>query len=133
MSDLRNIPTPQLRESIATFKSDIVTLEQRKTESESRAASIRGELGNQRTRLNNFTQELERRTRPAPVPRVSDHALLRYIERVKGVDLDAMRAGILTPEITAAIQVGATRVKIEGVTFVIEGNVIVTTFSGGAA
>lgn len=33
--------------------------------------------------------------RGSPVAMVSDHALLRYLERVKGVDIDALRAEIL--------------------------------------
>lgn len=45
---------------------------------------------------------------------VTDHALVRYMERVKGIDLDAVRREILTPERVAMIKAGAVRIKIEG-------------------
>lgn len=48
------------------------------------------------------------------VPHVSDHALLRFLERVKGVDLDAIRAEILSPLVKCAIKAGASAVIIDG-------------------
>jgi hypothetical protein len=59
-------------------------------------------------------------------PSVSDHALLRFIGRVLGVDLDALRARILTPTVAAAIKAGARAVTVEGTRFVVKGGVIVT-------
>tara|TARA_B100002049_G_scaffold210911_1_gene173627 strand:+ start:525 stop:752 length:228 start_codon:yes stop_codon:yes gene_type:complete len=36
-------------------------------------------------------------------PRVSDHALVRYLERVRGLDVEAIRAEILTPRTVDAM------------------------------
>jgi len=61
--------------------------------------------------------------------RVSDHALLRWLERVEGVDLVALRH-----RITKAVQRGAEEraegVRIDGVTFKLAynpGETVVTT------
>jgi hypothetical protein len=58
---------------------------------------------------------------------VSDHAVVRYLERVMGFDIDALRARIMTPTIERAIRSGVARVRIpEGVVVVREG--IITSF-----
>lgn len=62
----------------------------------------------------------------AACPRVSDHAVLRYLERVKGLDIEKIRSEILTPDIAAAIRAGATAVTISGARFPVRGGVIVT-------
>lgn len=59
-------------------------------------------------------------------PSVSDHAVLRYLERIMGVDVEAIRAGLLTNDVKAAIRAGATSVTIEGVKFRVVGSKIVT-------
>jgi len=59
-------------------------------------------------------------------PQVSDHAVLRYLQRVKGLDVDAVREEILTPAVHAAIRAGATRVSVEGVEFVVSDGVVTT-------
>lgn len=43
-------------------------------------------------------------------PYVSDHALLRWMERYLEMDLEAVRASILTPERRAAIEAGASAI-----------------------
>lgn len=62
----------------------------------------------------------------SPIPTVSDHAIIRYLERIKNVDMDAIRAEILTPERASAIRAGACRININGFSFVVKGNVICT-------
>jgi hypothetical protein len=53
-------------------------------------------------------------TRAPITPRVSEHALLRYLERVYGLDVEALRREILTPEICGQIAAGAVTVTIRG-------------------
>jgi hypothetical protein len=66
-------------------------------------------------------------------PTVSDHALLRYLQRVKGVDLDAIRAEILSPTMRAAIQAGASAVNINGHLYAIRNDgCVVTVLPAGA-
>jgi hypothetical protein len=49
---------------------------------------------------------------------VTDHALMRFIERVGGVDLTSFRDHI-AELVRAAIAIGATQVSIDGFTYVI--------------
>jgi hypothetical protein len=46
----------------------------------------------------------EKAYRGSPVAMVSDHALLRYIERVKGVDVEALREEMLGEGRREAVQ-----------------------------
>jgi hypothetical protein len=83
-------------------------------------------IGDLRARLGQVRVELQRRLRPSPEPRVSDHALLRYIERVYGVDVDAARSEIMTPAIVTALKSGASAVTVKGIRMVAKEGVIVT-------
>lgn len=77
-------------------------------------------------------QELAKRLKPASEPKVSDHALLRYIERIMEIDIEAIRASILTDAVKGALNAGATGVTVNGVKFVSNGErVLVTVLSEG--
>ena len=58
---------------------------------------------------------------------ISDHAILRYIERKFKLNIDDIRNEILTPERYSAIKAGATKIKTEYVDFIIKDNTIVTS------
>lgn len=65
--------------------------------------------------------------------KVSDHALLRYIERAMGVDLDKFRAAILTEQNRKAIEfAGDCTIKSGGVEFVVKNRTVVTVIAKGA-
>lgn len=72
------------------------------------------------------------RGRTTPPNQVSDHAVLRWLARRYGLDVEAERAKIDALTDTA-VRAGATMVKVEGVQFVIKGGRIVTTLEGGMA
>lgn len=66
--------------------------------------------------------------------KVSDHALLRYIERVMGADLDKFRAAILTEQNRKAIEfAGDCTIKSGGVEFVVKNRTVVTVIAKGVA
>ena len=66
-------------------------------------------------------------TRSAPEPIVSEHALLRYLERKMGVDFDALRQEILAGGTSKAISfVNSGRVQKNGMTLIIKNNVVLT-------
>lgn len=79
-----------------------------------------------RARLSVVASEYEKRTRKAPEPRLSDHALLRYLERVFDLDLALIRAEIMTPAVVDAVRSGASAVTVNGVKFVCDKGTIVT-------
>lgn len=57
---------------------------------------------------------------------LTEHALIQYLERIKGFDLNPFRDEILTPEILAAVATGAQSVKARGATFKVQNGMIVT-------
>lgn len=68
---------------------------------------------------------------------VSDHALVRYIERVHGIDIDQLRE-IVADLVREAAEVGATKFSVDGFTYAIAhqriGNeAVVTTVLPGAS
>jgi hypothetical protein len=62
---------------------------------------------------------------------ITDHALLRYIERVHGVDVERLKAQILNDFVRSAIKGGANVIKTKECTFMVEHGRIVTTLTHG--
>lgn len=63
--------------------------------------------------------------------RVSDHAIVRWLERVRGVDIEAFRAEIVAT-VQAAVDAGAKQISVGGVTYILDG-AVVTTVSPNAS
>lgn len=62
-------------------------------------------------------------------PFVTEHALLRYLQRAKGIDLEAIEREILTPERVSMIKnIGQERceLKANGLRFVIQDSAVIT-------
>lgn len=60
-----------------------------------------------------------------PVAHVTDHAVLRYLERVKGIDIEAVRAE-LGHVVDKAIEMGAGATIVDGVKYVLRDRCVVT-------
>lgn len=98
-----------------------------KAEMATRLGGVEVEAQRIRSRLGQITAELERRAaNDAMVPTISDHALLRYIERVCGVNVEDLKAELLTDAVVLAIKSGASAVKSPVGTMVIKGSTVVT-------
>lgn len=62
-------------------------------------------------------------------PRVSDHALIRYMERVMGLNFDNMRKRILNEDVRNAMDIGASQIPCpddDSLALVIEGHCVKT-------
>lgn len=59
---------------------------------------------------------------------ISEHAILRYLERVKGIDLKTVEDEILTEELKSTVSIlgGNGKYPIEGCRAVLKNNTIVT-------
>lgn len=67
---------------------------------------------------------------------VSDHAVLRYLERVKGIDVEAVRREIAEagPIVDAAAKIGCDTVKLgNGARLKLKGNTVATVLPKRAA
>jgi hypothetical protein len=112
------------RDKLGRVDADIEAI---KSEMASRLSGLNDEAQKLRTQLGQVNSEIARReARDAMVPTISDHALLRYIARVHGIDTDAMKAALLTEKLVAAIMGGATGMRTPDGTFVINGSTVVT-------
>lgn len=60
---------------------------------------------------------------------VTDHAILRYCERLYGVDFDPFRASILKT-VEQAAKAGASSVYADGFTYVIQNGSVITVLEG---
>ncbi|WP_319519657.1 hypothetical protein [uncultured Martelella sp.] len=61
------------------------------------------------------------------VPVVTDHAVLRFIERVHGLDTEAIRA-IIANRCEAGVRLGASAVIAENAKFILRGETVVTCY-----
>jgi len=59
-------------------------------------------------------------------PRVSDHAVIRYLERIHGFNFEDQRKELLSNEVIEAMKVGVKTIKRDGYSLVLKGNVVVT-------
>lgn len=64
--------------------------------------------------------------------RVTDHALLRYLERAKGIDVESVRAGleaqlVRTGNAAGKLGVDTYMVHYDGVTFIVRKGFVTTT------
>jgi len=59
-------------------------------------------------------------------PGVTDHAVIRYLERKHGFNFEGTRKEMLTPTVLAAMNMGAGSVKTEGGVLKIQGKTVVT-------
>lgn len=61
---------------------------------------------------------------------VSDHAVLRYLERVKGIDIEATRAEMQSKALDTAVAIGCDTVILgNGARLKLVGDVVQTVFS----
>lgn len=60
-----------------------------------------------------------------PVAHVTDHAVLRYLQRVKGIDVDAARLE-LGHVVDRAIEAGAGATVIDGIRYVLDEITVIT-------
>ncbi|MBR9819363.1 MAG: hypothetical protein GYB51_00010 [Rhodobacteraceae bacterium] len=59
------------------------------------------------------------------LPNVTDHAVLRHLERVKGFDIEAVRTEIAR-KTERGVRLGAASVLIDGFRYVLRGGSVVT-------
>lgn len=126
--DIKDQTSVELQQSRADLSSKIERCNENVGRLSAEMSAMQVEVQKLVSRASAIDTELERRTRPAPEVRLSEHALLRFIERICDIDVEEIRARILSPAVVAAVQAGASAVTIENVKFIVKGNTIITTF-----
>lgn len=59
-------------------------------------------------------------------PRISDHAMLRYLQRKYKVDFNELRNEILTESVISAINLGASAITVDGFKLMIHDKCVTT-------
>ena len=107
--------TDQIIKSIKVINREIEKAERAKLESENRLTNLHAKLESENAAL----MESQK-------PKVSEHAINRYLERKYGIDMKKIRKEIMTPSVIDAINAGATSIKVDGIKFPVKNGVIVT-------
>jgi hypothetical protein len=122
--------TPDLVGEIEDLKSKIETIHGRISEHQREMTALQGEVAQMEATRRSLLAELERRSRPTEDVRITDHALLRYVERVFKIDVDALKRQILTDGVTKGIENGASTITVNGIQFRVKDRSIVTVIGG---
>ena len=104
----------------------ITRLESQKERLSQCVAEMKSERGRVADELSRANTALARRQTAPQAPKVSAHALLRFIERVLEIGVALIEQTILSPANLAAIEAGATRITVDGIGLVIKDKVVVT-------
>ena len=114
--------------------NNLKSLQTRKLQLESELASCRDEISYRSKRESNIQQslrhineEMSKLTEKQPV--VSEHATLRYLERVMGIDVEGVKKKMLSErnkKIIKTITSGKIPLKDSGFTLVVKDKVIVS-------
>lgn len=118
--------------------SEINFLNRRISEIEDRLSSLRKQDKNlkkqireEERRLLTAKEKLERLTKKAEEPILTDHALVRYIERVKGIDIAQMKKEILNDKLRDLIStLGNGKFPCDGFTAIVKDNQVITILDG---
>ncbi|MFN3858396.1 MAG: hypothetical protein ACK4RV_11680 [Caulobacter sp.] len=63
--------------------------------------------------------------------RVSDHAVVRFLERAQGFPIELIRQSILRDEVVGALALGATSVTVDGLTYRLAEDRVVNVLKAG--
>lgn len=79
-------------------------------------------------KLEQIKEEIKKLNVTSPEPIVSEHALIRYLERVKGINMEAIKKEMLTERVVLAInQVGNCKISNgNGLKYVVKDHTIVS-------
>jgi len=118
--------TADLLSEIEDLRSKVETIHGRISEHQREMTALQGEVAQMEATRRSLLAEVERRSRPAEDIHITDHALLRYVERVFGIDVDAVRRQILTDGVAKCIELGASTITVNGIQFRVKDRSIVT-------
>ncbi len=97
------------RATLATNEARVI---EKRMEFETVISISLAEIQKAKSQIGGLEAELARREAADAIePTVSDHALLRYMERLYGIDIEACKKAILTDNVEKAIRAGASAVK----------------------
>lgn len=123
--DMNGLSLPDLAALLNRQIVEHRKLQESQAETRARLSAVTQNISNLKARISRFSAA------QTPV-QVTDHAIVRYLERVCGIDLDVVRAALDTPELRECVQRCATgRHTINGITYVTQDKALVTVIYEG--
>jgi len=113
------------RKDTKKLVSDLAKLNIEIGRKKSNIKAAQQELAEDITAKNYIEKQIKLKKTPI---QVSDHALLRYMERHMEFDIQTLKESLLTDSVKKSIADGANKIKIKGISFVVRNNIIVTTY-----
>lgn len=108
----------KLRNELKSLSDELLKLKKH-------AAKLSAQILNKEEALKKAKKELEKLDRTPP--KISEHAILRYLERVTGIDMEMIKAAILPKEMEKLVAEGGEGKYNMGThTITVAGNTIVS-------
>jgi len=117
LDEINRVLIPRYEIELVQASSEASTAQKRVSNLQKGKAALEGEAVE-------ITVKLSPKVATKPV--ISDHALIRYLERAHGFNLDKFRDEILNDNNIGIINSGASKIKANGVELVIRDKVVVT-------
>jgi predicted RNase H-like nuclease (RuvC/YqgF family) len=109
----------------------IAEIEERLSSLREQDKNLRKQIREEERRLLTAKEKLERLTKKAEEPILTDHALVRYLERVKGIDIAQMKKEILNDKLRELIgTLGNGKFPCDGFTAIVKDNQVITILDG---
>lgn len=114
-------------QTVKGLQSQLLLLQGEITALKTAIGNKQRELSLKEKTANSLSEQIKALNNPSD-PQVSEHAVLRYLERVRGVNIDEVKKEILSEDLIEAIgKVGGTfKWKKDGHEVVLKDNVVVT-------
>ncbi len=104
-----------LRSRLSSAQAELAASEQITKDLQSKASNSQRQTADWRSKVQQLAAQIEEATAIAPEPIVTEHAMLRFLERVYGIDLNQIKETILTQGLVMAVnQFKSGKFPIEG-------------------
>lgn len=112
---------------LKALQSQITQLDAEVSGLQSQFNTLKSDLDRKRSKLKGLKQKLNDALKGNETPIVSEHAILRYLERVKGIDIEAVRNEIMDERTETMVKFASSgRIKKDTHVLVVKNNVIIT-------
>ena len=109
---------------IKVAKSNLESIQLELDALESRRVLLSRDLNKAKQVLDNLKKKKDKIDKLSELPRVTDHAIVRYIERRCNIDIDHIRKEILSEELVTKVRALGGNCNYQGV--VVKDNTVIT-------
>lgn len=114
-------------QTINSLRADLSATRERITQLNSEKQKLMARIEAEQQHLANVRAQMDRLVPQGEIV-YSDHAVIRYLERIKKMDLDAIREEIVPPAFRKMLEQlgGSGTVRVNGYKVIVRNNVVIT-------